>query len=210
MKEYAAVALAALLLVASLTSVASAQAIGWSRAAWLMIPAVYGTQGVVINVSVTLTYPGTGQVSVTDNSGQISGSTLYSMEMAYMVAMVYAGLNWHNYNLYVHINATGNIAGPSGSFGVMLATFSLASGLWSSALHRYAVTGAVSPSGLSGPIGGLPYKCQAASSSGLGIVYPVGDQLTANETCNDTQRVPVAGLAEALEKVFNAYEFTTN
>ncbi|MGC9210002.1 MAG: S16 family serine protease [Acidilobus sp.] len=210
MKDLVALSLAALFLLATAAPLASAQQLSWSRTTWVLLPAVYGNSGVVINVTVTLTYPGSGQVSVTDNSGQVGGSTLYSMEMAYMVAMVYAGLNWENYNLQVHINATGKIEGPSGSFGVMLATFALATGLSDNALHRYAITGAVSPSGLSGPIGGLTYKCEAAASQGLGIVYPVGNQLTALEACNDTDKVPVAGLLEALGRVFGTYPFSSN
>ncbi len=210
MREYAAATFAVLLAIASAAPLASAQAIGWSRSTWLLVPAVYGTQGVLINVSVTLSYPGTGQVTVTDSSGSVGSSTQYSMEMAYMVAMLYAGLNWQNYDLTVHINATGAVEGPSGSFGVMLAAFALATGLNASALHRFAITGAVSPSGLSGPIGGLQYKCEAASSQGLGIVFPVGNQMTANESCNDTDKVPVAGLFQALQGVFKSYGYASN
>ncbi len=210
MREYVAAVVVALLLIASTAPLTSAQVFGWSRTTWVLIPAVYGDQGVVVNVSVTLAYPGSGQVTVTDNSGSVGSSTLYSMEMAFMVAMLYAGLNWGNYELSVHINASGNIEGPSGSFAVMLATFALATGLNASALHMYAVTGAVSPSGLSGPIGGLQYKCEAASSGRLGIVFPVGNEMTANESCNSTDKVPVAGLFQALHDVFGSYGFSSN
>jgi len=92
LREHAA---AALLLVMVALAVAAplalAQGLSWTRETWVLLPAVYGTQGMVTNVTVTLTYPGTGQVSVTDNSGQVGSSTLYSVEMAYMVAMAYAG-----------------------------------------------------------------------------------------------------------------------
>ena len=210
MREYVAVAILALLALATAAPLTSAQLLGWSRTTWVLVPAVYGNQGVVVNVTVTLTYPGTGQVTVTDNSGTVGSSTTYSMQMAFMVAMLYAGLNWQDYDLSVHINASGNIEGPSGSFAVLLATFALATGLNASSLHRYAITGAVSPSGLSGPIGGLQYKCEAASSQGLGIVYPVGNEMTANESCNSSDRVPVAGIFQALHDVFGSYGFLAN
>jgi len=142
LREHAA---AALLLVMAALAVAAplalAQGLSWTRETWVLLPAVYGTQGIVTNVTVTLTYPGTGQVSVNDNSGQVGSSTLYSVEMAYMVAMAYAGLNWRNYNLYVHFNVSGSIEGPSGSFGIMLAVLVLATGLDVNSLHQFAITG---------------------------------------------------------------------
>lgn len=203
--------LASLIIIASLAatspSVARAQQASWSRSTWILLPAVEGTSGVVTNTTITLSYPGSGQVTVSDNTGPAQPSTLYSMETAFMVAMTYAGLNWRYYNLNVHINVSGQISGPSGSFGVMLAVYTLATGLNDTYLHRFAITGAVSPSGLSGPIGGLPYKCEAASSNGLGIVYPVGNLETGIASCNDTDQVPVAGIVDALVKVLHSYRF---
>lgn len=211
MREHVAAALLLVMVALAMAApLASAQGLSWTRETWVLLPAVYGTQGMVTNVTVTLTYPGTGQVSVTDNSGQVGSSTLYSVEMAYMVAMAYAGLNWRNYNLYVHFNVSGPIEGPSGSFGVMLAVLALATGLDVNSLHHFAITGAVSPSGLSGPIGGLQYKCEAAASEGLGIVYPVGNMPSASGGCNDSRAVPVAGVVQALSEVFGAYPYTMN
>lgn len=200
-----------LLSLASGLSVTSAQGIEqWSRTTWVLLPAVEGTSGVVTNATVTLSYPGSGQVVVTDNTGPAGSSTLDSMRMAFMVAMTYAGLNWQFYNLNVHINVSGQISGPSGSFGVMLAVYSLATGVDDSYLHRFAVTGAVSPSGLSGPIGGLQYKCEAASADGLGIAYPVGNLVNSSLECNNSLQVPLAGIAQALHELLNAYPFSLN
>jgi len=131
--------LALLLVIMVVASLAAASALArpsraqpvssWSRSAWILLPAVEGTSGVVTNATVTLSYPGTGKVTVTDNSGPAQPSTLYSIDTAFMVAMTYAGLDWRYYNLNVHINVSGQISGPSGSFGVLLAVYSLATGL---------------------------------------------------------------------------------
>jgi uncharacterized protein len=211
--------LALLLVIMVIASLAAASALArpsraqpvssWSRSAWILLPAVEGTSGVVTNATVTLSYPGTGKVTVTDNSGPAQPSTLYSIETAFMVAMTYAGLDWRYYNLNVQINVSGQISGPSGSFGVLLAVYSLATGLNSTYLHDYAITGAASPSGLSGPIGGLSYKCEAAQEDGLGIVYPVGN-LGGIVLCNDSEQVPVAGIVSALAKVLKAYRFNVS
>ncbi len=173
----------------------------WSRSTWLYLPAVEGNNsGTVINTTVTLSYPGNGQVTVVDN-GQVQSSTLYSMQMAFMVAMLYAGLDYNNYNLKVFINTSGTISGPSGSFGVMLATYGLATGLNTSILHNYAITGAVSPSGLSGPIGGLSYKCSAASSHNLTIAFPIGNLATGGASyCN--RFIPVPGIVMASNAIY--------
>ncbi|MFP3241826.1 hypothetical protein [Caldisphaera sp.] len=173
----------------------------WSRSTWLYLPAVEGNNsGAVINTTVTLSYPGTGQVTVQSN-GQVQSSTQYSMEMAYIVAMLYAGLNYNNYNLKVFINASGSISGPSGSFGVMLATYGLATGINTSILHDYAITGAVSPSGLSGPIGGLSQKCSAASSKNLTLAFPVGN-LASSGVSNCKKFLPVPGIIFASNEIY--------
>ena len=206
--------LAALLASAGAAPLSKAQATDapWSRSAWILLPAVVESpgklSGTVVNVTITLSYPGTGAVVVHNGTGLVSGSTLYSMEMAYLVAMTYAGLNWESYNLTVYMNYTGPVTGPSGSFGVMLATYALASGLNTSALHKYAITGAVSPSGLAGPIGGLQYKCEAASALGLGIVFPVGDLVSGLTYCRSAKAVPVAGIVNASRSVLGAYNVT--
>ena len=206
--------LIALLMAATAAPPSTAQqaATSWSRSTWILLPAVVespsGLSGTVVNVTVTLSYPGTGAVIVHNGTGLVSGSTLYSMEMAYLVAMTYAGLNWESYNLTVYMNYTGPVTGPSGSFGVMLATYALASGLNASALHKYAITGAVSPSGLAGPIGGLQYKCEAASARDVGIVFPVGDLASGLTYCRSVRAVPVAGIVNASHSILGAYNVT--
>ncbi|MGC9183700.1 hypothetical protein [Caldisphaera sp.] len=181
----------------------------WSRSTWLYLPAVEGNNsGTVINTTVTLSYPGTGQVIVQSN-GQVQSSTLYSMEMAYMVAMLYAGLNYNNYNLKVFINVSDSISGPSGSFGVMLATYGLATGLNTSILHTYAITGAVSPSGLSGPIGGLSEKCSAASSNNLTLAFPVGN-LANSGVSNCKKFLPVPGIIYASNEIYKTSQYDIN
>lgn len=173
----------------------------WSRSTWLYLPAVEGNNsGLVINTTITLSYPGNGQVTV-DNNGQVQSSTLYSMQMAYMVAMLYAGLDYKDYNLKVFINTSGSVSGPSGSFGVMLATYGLATGLNTSILHNYAITGAVSPSGLSGPIGGLSYKCSAATSHNLTLAFPMGNLISGGVSYCE-KFIPVSGILMASNAIF--------
>lgn len=206
-----------LTLLLTLTSLSSTLALSqethsWSRSTWVLLPAVVenpsGYSGTLVNATLTLSYPGTGQVVVYNGTGMATGSTLYSMKMAFAVAMIYAGLNWRSYNLIIHLNFTGPVSGPSGSFAIMLATYALATGISSEPLHRYAITGAVSPSGLSGPVGGLEYKCMAASEGHVSIMYPIGDLVSGSEYCSNVSSLPVSGIMNVLASVYNIMEPT--
>ncbi|MCE4623800.1 MAG: hypothetical protein F7B11_03520 [Caldisphaeraceae archaeon] len=189
--------------------IAKASQGGWSRSTWVYLPAVVGTnKGAVINTTITLSYPGSGEVSVTSN-GTVQPSTIYSMKMAFIVAMLYSGLNYRDYNLKIFINASGTISGPSGSFGVMLATYGLANGLNTTALHKFTITGAVSPSGLSGPIGGLQEKCMAASKNNLTIAFPVGNLISSGVGfCK--RYVPIPGIIAGIEKIYKSTPYRIN
>ncbi|PMP61222.1 MAG: hypothetical protein C0201_00015 [Caldisphaera sp.] len=188
---------------------ANAQQVGWQKSTWVFLPAVEGNNsGAVINTTITLSYPGTGQVTVTSN-GQVQPSTLSSMEMAYMVAMLYSGLDYKNYNLKVYINTSGTISGPSGSFGVMIATYGLINGLNTSILHHYAITGAVSPSGLSEPIGGLSEKCSAANKNNLTLAFPIGNLGTnLNQTCKYYVAIP--GIIAGTNEIYRSTPYSIN
>ena len=144
----------------------------------------------IISVDVELSTPGNGSVLVV-SEGEIDETTESSMRMAVATGLLMAGVNFMEVNAVVRINTRGLIAGPSGSFGVALATYLLASGLSPQIVENYAVTGAISPDGLASRVGAVALKCRAAEREGLFLMYPLANLSPAlSESCSGGTPTP--------------------
>lgn len=198
----AAVALALALALPVVYALAAEPATGpVFRSITIYVPAVSGEgEGDILEVTVTLKYPGRGLVGV-ESGGPVGSSTIYSMRMAVIVASLASGVDWRTIDVNVTFNTYSAIEGPSASFAVA----SVVAGLLEpftvpAALEKYAITGAVSPDGLNSRVGGVPEKCRAADVRGVILAYPPSNEVEAR-ACSSA--VPVAGLASALELFFN-------
>ncbi len=141
----------------------------------ISVPAVTEDGGSsIISVDIELAVPGNGSILVI-SEGEIDETTESSMKMAVTTGLLMAGVNFMEVNAVVRINTRGLIAGPSGSFGVALATYMLASGLSPYLVEGYAITGAISPDGLASRVGSVSLKCKAAESEGLKLIYPLAN-----------------------------------
>ncbi|MEM1927922.1 MAG: S16 family serine protease [Acidilobaceae archaeon] len=166
---------------------------------WVLVPAVRGSQGTLVNVTVQLVYPGSGaiRVAVENERGEIGKITRLSMELAVRTASLLAGYSWRSFDANITIHITTDITGPSGGVAIALLTYSLLS-LNSNSSIAVPVTGAVTPHGLASRVGGIPEKCVAAMSGGMILVMPLANTAEAPQTC---RYLPVAGVLDASEKL---------
>ncbi|GAB6148302.1 S16 family serine protease [Stetteria hydrogenophila] len=206
MKRLAAIALALLAVLAAASPVAWAQApqggAGVSRSVTLYVPAVTDTgKGDVIEVTVTLTFPGNGSVKVENDGGSVGATTVNSARMAFLTASALLGVDWNTLDLSVHFHSRGTLEGPSGSFAIALAVAALLLPLpVEDAFKGYAITGAVSPDGLDSSVGGVPEKCRAAEERGLTLLYPMANKADAS-SCSGAR--PLTGLLSGLRLLAN-------
>ncbi|MCE4621475.1 MAG: hypothetical protein F7B95_03420, partial [Desulfurococcales archaeon] len=172
---------------------------------WMLVPAVtkgsFGERGELINVTIQLSYPGSGTVNVVSGGG-VSNSTRYSALTAIVTASVLLGVDWSTVDFNISFSTQNSISGPSGSFSIALAAYVLLNPILDPGkLHRYVVTGAIAPEGLAGRVGGVGVKCEAATRQGYVFVLPLSNiaDLRGYE-CRDY--VPVAGILEAVLRVY--------
>lgn len=169
---------------------------------WVMIPAVEGRgEGSLINVTITITYPGHGNVKIKTfiGEGGVGSTTKASMTMAVKTGSLLAGVDWRLLDADITIKVRDNVEGPSGGFAISLLTYLLLVYQRNIGLRDYAITGAISPEGLSSKVGGVDIKCQLAQKGGYTLVLPASN--VEDLTPNCVNRVPVAGIVEALEVV---------
>ena len=143
--------------------------------AWILVPAVLSDdEGRLINLTVTIEVPGSGGISVLAG-GQVDETTRYSMEMAVYTAALLAGVDWRSINAWVELETLGAVAGPSGSFPAAFLAFIILTRDYQGGLEGIAMTGAISPDGLSASVGGIPVKCLVAQEEGLELVIPLSN-----------------------------------
>ncbi len=168
-----------------------------ARTATIYLPAVEekgNTEtGVIIVANVTVKPGGTGKV-VVKAAGHVDPTTKYSIDQAAAIASILAGVDWRSYDFELNfINAT-DVAGPSGSAYTSLAFYALITGSPITGFFKnMTMTGAITPVGLFGPIGGALYKCEAAAKSNLTFYYPLANMNTQLLTLCKRGR-PVSGL----------------
>ncbi len=132
-------------------------------------------EGVVINITVTVT-PGTGKVFVSvvpyteiDMQG--------SAQLAALTACDLLGLDFTKYDFFYEINASAPIVGGPSAGAVM--TIATIAALKNLTLRKDVfMTGMIYPDGFIGPVGGIPYKLEAAARAGAKIfLIPAGQRI---------------------------------
>ncbi|MEN2999004.1 MAG: hypothetical protein ABDH61_00240 [Acidilobaceae archaeon] len=169
---------------------------------WIVVPAVDGGGGgSLLNVTVLVKYPGSGQAKVMTEVGEsnVEELTRSSMIMAFMVGSLLAGYHWGLFDVSITIKTREKVSGPSGGFAVALLTYSLLLTMRNFSISDYAVTGAISPEGLSSRVGGVDTKCRVAQSRGLFLMVPTSNVRDLSAAC--VSSFPVTGVLEAFEAV---------
>ncbi len=169
--------------------------------AWIYVPAVSGSKGELVNLSVTLEWPGNGSIIV-DSKGIVGASTKYSIATAIWTAALLAGSNPEYFNAYIDIHATGEISGPSASLAAATLVLSMLTPFSNTSLMgNYVITGAIVPQGFAGPVGGVSIKCRAAMSRNLSFVLPISNVKDLDSHCLrlNSSRTRILGVASIFD-----------
>ncbi len=146
-----------------------------------MIPAVTetseGMRGVTANLTVTVEYPGSGEV-------YFSTSPLTEIDMqgaartAALTAATLLGVDPFSYNYYFSIKAdTMIVGGPSAGLAMTIGVMAC---LLNKTVPSYvSMTGMVNPDATVGPVGGIPEKLEAAAERGVKLfLIPAGQEVS--------------------------------
>ncbi|MEM1938482.1 MAG: S16 family serine protease [Acidilobaceae archaeon] len=178
---------------------------------WIIVPAVEGrSRGNLINITVTVIFPGSGNIRVTGELGEynVDEITRKSMVMAFMTGSMLAGYYWRLFDVIIKIMTREEISGPSGSFAIALLSYIMLSAMSNASIESFAVTGAISPDGLSSRVGGVDIKCRVAQGRGLTLILPLSNIQDIPPTC--TSRIPTTGVLEAYSKITGFPEMMLN
>ncbi len=204
MRERLIIILVAVLVILGLASAAYSAYILHARSAIVHALAVSGTQGEVLNIQVTMIYPGDGLVYVAalplpaygpNGQGQMF---IASSQLAFYIASMLAWKSPFNYSFLIRV--TGNVVevgGPSASAYITSAMFAL---LTNNTLRNYVtMTGMILPGGLVGPVGDVPLKVEAAARAGFRIVLvPLINYIMLPRRNYGIKIVPVVDVAQAI------------
>jgi len=163
--------------------------------------------GVVGEIRVRVLYPGEGRVYVsTEPLSDVDMQA--SVRAAVMIASYYAKANPLDYDFLVSITANSPfVGGPSAGAALVAAVYSALSRVPVNA--SVAATGMIMPDGLIGPVGGVPYKVQAAISEGYAtVLVPLG-QLTYTETVYKTETVGSLVVTRPVTVTWNVSDLAT-
>lgn len=145
------------------------------------------TIGSVGEIKVRVLYPGEGKVYV--NTEPLSDIDMQaSVRAAVMIASYYARVNPLDFDFLVSIITESPLVGGPSAGSAMVAA------IYSALTHkpinpRVAATGMILPDGLVGPVGGIPYKVEAAIRKGYDtVLIPLGQSIYS-ETTYQTQVV---------------------
>ena len=132
-------------------------------------------EGVVINITVIVT-PGTGKIFVSTlpfTEIDMQGSA----QLAALTACDLLGLDFTKYNFFYEIKSEAPIVGgPSAGAVMTIATIAALKNL--TLRDDVYMTGMIYPDGFIGPVGGIPYKLEAAAEAGAKIfLIPKGQRI---------------------------------
>lgn len=163
----------------------------FERTLLIKAPAVSadGSRGSLIDVAVTVKYPGSGQVFV-------SVSTLSEVDvqasarMAALVACKVLGVDPFSYDFYISVaSPTMIVGGPSAGAAMTLAAMAGILGLNLSS--SVVMTGMIEPDGFIGPVGGIVAKAEAAAKAGAQVfLIPLGQEITYVERVEEVKVGP--------------------
>ncbi len=154
----------------------------------ITVPAVSGGEGRLLSLNVTLVPGGVGRIIVVGSS-RIAADTIDSMRIAFITGLLLAGADPFRYNAVVDFGKIiERIEGPSASFAVALAFYSLVKGE-ENILKGTIITGAISPDGLSVMIGGVPQKTRVACNSGAHTyILPLSNAISDQSSIQNIYR----------------------
>ncbi len=178
---------------------------------WVLVPAVVTglphEEGKLINITITIIFPGNGTIEVFNEGGEVSASTKYSMATAVATAALLDGVDWTSFNTRISIHARGPISGPSGSLAIATAVYVLLNPLLNAdKLHKYVITGAIAPEGLAGSVGGVAIKCRAAQKANYTFILPLSnieDLRSASYNC--TKYFSVTDIINIIRDIYKIY-----
>ena len=132
-------------------------------------------EGAVINITVVVT-PGNGEVFVS-TSPYTEIDMQGSAQLAALTACDLLGIDYMKYDFFYTIHANAPIVGGPSAGGVMcIATIAALKNL--SIKRDVFMTGMIYPDGFIGPVGGIPYKLEAAASHGAKyFLIPAGQRI---------------------------------
>ena len=132
-------------------------------------------EGAVINITVIIT-PGTGKVFVS-TTPYTEIDMQGSAQLAALTACDLLGVDFTKHDFFYEIRADAPIVGGPSAGAVM--TIATIAGLKNLTLRKDVfMTGMIDPDGFIGPVGGIPYKLEAAAKAGAKIfLIPKGQRI---------------------------------
>ncbi|ADB57328.1 S16 family serine protease [Archaeoglobus profundus] len=156
-------------------------------------------EGAVIDITVTVT-DGEGKVFVS-TSPYTEIDMQGSAQLAALTACDLLGLDFTKYNFYYEIEADAPIVGGPSAGGVMtVATICVLKNL--TPRSDVFMTGMIYPDGYIGPVGGIPYKLEAAAKSGAKIfLIPEGQRIVYITKTVEEKKGPFVFIRQVTEPV---------
>ncbi len=145
-------------------------------------------EGAVIDITVTIT-PGNGKVFVS-TSPYTEIDMQGSAQLAALTACDLLGLDFMKYDFFYEIRAeTPIVGGPSAGAVMTVATIAALKNL--SIKRDVFMTGMIYPDGYVGPVGGIPYKLEAAAKNKAKVfLIPKGQRIVYVEETVEKQKGP--------------------
>ncbi len=156
-------------------------------------------EGAVINITVTVK-PGEGKVFVS-TSPYTEIDMQGSAQLSALTACDLLGLDFTKYNFYYEIDANAPIVGGPSAGGVMtVATICALKNL--TPRKDVFMTGMIYPDGYIGPVGGIPFKLEAAAKAGAKIfLIPAGQRVVYVTKTVETRNGPFVFIRTVTEPV---------
>lgn len=145
-------------------------------------------EGAVIDITVIIT-PGNGRVFVS-TSPYTEIDMQGSAQLAALTACDVLGIDFMKYNFFYIIEADAPIVGGPSAGGVM--TVATIAALKNLTIRKDVfMTGMIYPDGFIGPVGGIPYKLEAAAKNGAKIfLIPKGQRVVYVQEQKEEKRGP--------------------
>ncbi len=156
-------------------------------------------EGAVIDITVTVT-KGSGKVFVS-TTPYTEIDMQGSAQLSALTACDLLGLDFTEYNFYYEIEANAPIVGGPSAGGVMtVATICALKNL--TPRKDVFMTGMIYPDGYIGPVGGIPYKLEAAAKAGAKVfLIPEGQRIVYVTKTVEVRKGPFVFIRQTTEPV---------
>jgi len=191
----------ALIFILALTTISSAQFVNESKVEIKAVAVTSGEypRGVVINITVIVT-PGNGKVFVSTTPYteiDVQGSA----QLAALTACDLLGVDFTKHDFFYIIEANSPIVGGPSAGGVM--TVATIAALKHLTINKTVfMTGMIYPDGFIGPVGGIPYKLEAAANNGAKVfLIPKGQRVVSVEERKEIKKGPFVFITTNVKQV---------